>query len=504
MPEAKKDVAVTAGRGVLFITGAKLWFIVAGYAITFVLPRLLDEAAFGAYSQVVAAVSILNNVLITGTIQAVSRFSAEDDARAPAVLRTALGIQVLIGLGLAGAWFGAAPFVASRFLHKPGLVPYLWLSAGVVLAYAVYAALVGSLNGRKLFHRQATLDVTFSTLRAGLTLGLAAAGFGALGAIAGFASASLGVLVVALAWVGIGRSGEGVSARRYLAFVAPLFAYHLPLNGVLQFDILLLSRAVSIAAVGAGQTVAAAADAGNVVSGYYRATQQVAFIPYQLVLSVAFVVFPLVSRATFEKDEEATRGYIRGALRFALLLTAGVAAVFAARPTGVLGILFPPAYARAGAALSILAGGVVAFSLFTIACTILNGAGRARTTALLAAVAFGAVVGCNLLLVPGRSGAAAMTATAIATSAGMLLALLLSAGLLVKVFGAFVPIATLLRTTFAAAVVVGAGRLLPSLGKLVELALLAALVVLYAIVLGATRELGADDLSKLRRIVRGK
>ena len=33
------------------------------------------------------------------------------------------------------------------------------------LCYALYAALVGSLNGRRMFLHQAGLDITFSTVR---------------------------------------------------------------------------------------------------------------------------------------------------------------------------------------------------------------------------------------------------------------------------------------------------------------------------------------------------
>jgi hypothetical protein len=37
-----------AGRGVFFIAGAKAYFMIAGAAITFVLPSIFDEAVFGA------------------------------------------------------------------------------------------------------------------------------------------------------------------------------------------------------------------------------------------------------------------------------------------------------------------------------------------------------------------------------------------------------------------------------------------------------------------------
>lgn len=38
----------------------------------------------------------------------------------------------------------------------------------------------------------------------------------------------------------------------------------------------------------------------NAMVGVYKAAQTFAFLPYQLLLSVTFVVFPIVNRATLE------------------------------------------------------------------------------------------------------------------------------------------------------------------------------------------------------------
>src|SRR5690242_19735766 len=75
-PGAKENVRATgAGRGVLYIAFAKFYFMFGGLFVQIRLPALLSRAAFGAYSLVAGIASIVNNVLVTGTIQAVSRFS---------------------------------------------------------------------------------------------------------------------------------------------------------------------------------------------------------------------------------------------------------------------------------------------------------------------------------------------------------------------------------------------------------------------------------------------
>ena len=81
----RAPAAVSAGRGVLYIAAAKMYFMMAGAAIEFVLPRLLGRFVYGAYGFVAQSVSMLNNVAVTGTIQAVSRYTTVDPTKADAV-----------------------------------------------------------------------------------------------------------------------------------------------------------------------------------------------------------------------------------------------------------------------------------------------------------------------------------------------------------------------------------------------------------------------------------
>ena len=86
VPEANDDTR-TAGRGLISIAAAKVYFIIASYSVQLALPRLWDAHEFGRYAAAIAGASILNNVLIAATIQSVSKFVSEDDAMAPARLR---------------------------------------------------------------------------------------------------------------------------------------------------------------------------------------------------------------------------------------------------------------------------------------------------------------------------------------------------------------------------------------------------------------------------------
>src|SRR5262249_12734839 len=190
----------------------------AAAASEFVLPHLFPAATradwFGLYKVVVWLVSVVNNVIVTVTIQSVSKFVAEDEAREGQIARAGFRLMLPIGIAAAGGFALLAPAMA-QFENDARLVPYLRIAALIPFGYAVYSVFVGVANGRREFHKQAGLDCTFSTTRAALVLGLAAAGFGLTGALGGFAVASLAIIAAAAIVVRPHRAtGERVPASR--------------------------------------------------------------------------------------------------------------------------------------------------------------------------------------------------------------------------------------------------------------------------------------------------
>lgn len=495
-----RPVAVSAGRGVLYIAVAKLYFMIAGYAIYFTLPRLLgSDAAWGDYLLVIGLVSVIDNVIVTGTIQGVSKFTSQAEGLADAVKRSALAVQLLLGGAVAGLYFVAAPWVAS-WEKDSSLTGLYRVSAGIIFCYALYAVFVGSVNGLRHFGKQASLDIGFATMRAAAILGAAAAGLGVAGAVSGFVGAAATILIISALWVRLPRGPERFPHRQLTAFMLRLFVYTLTLNLTMRADLFLLKR-LAVDMVGGGG--ASAARAASALAGYYGTAQSLAFIPYQAILAVAFVIFPLVSRSTFDQDLATTQLYIRQTLRLSLVFVAAVAAVLMANPQGLVVIPYPTRYAVAAPALRILAGGMVLFSMFTIVNTILNGAGRTRDTIISGALSFGATVGSNLLLVPrAATPHAALELAAWATSSSMALGLLVSTFFLYRRFRAAFPLLTVLRTLLAMAIAMAVGHVLPDLGKVVTLGESMLIFVLFFVVLALLGEFRREDVAKFARVFR--
>ncbi len=495
-----------AGRGVLSITGSKLYFIVAGYAVQLLLPRLLGSPeAFGLFSAAMSFVSIVNNVLIAATIQVVSKRVSENVERGPQALRQALELQLLVGVVLGGLLAVSADPLARSVMLDPQLAPLFRLSAVVVVSYALYAALIGALNGRQDFVRQAAFDASYTTLRTTGMLGAALLGFGAVGAFAGFSLAAVGVLLVALFFVGTGKAGERMPWRAWLSFMAPLWLYQLCVNLILQVDVTLLKRSVAELAIASGSTAAPAAELASRYVGFYRAAQTFAFVPYQLILSVAFVIFPMISEAVSLGDEAATRRYIQGAMRFSLLVLMALAAPIAGASAGVMRIVYPGDYLAGSQALALLSAGMVCFALFVIASTIMSGAGRPGLSAAVALVAVGLVVGCNLGFVHYVGvGEHTLLAAAAGTSVGTVFALMAMGTAVYLRFRAFIAPATVARVLVAAAAAFAAAHALEAGSKLTSIVALAGGGVVYLIALFAVRELGKTELQAVLRVVRRK
>jgi stage V sporulation protein B len=525
--EAKNSQeARSAGRGVVFIALAKIYFMVVGAVIEFRLPALLGRVPFGAYGVVTSLVSPINNVIIVGTIQAVSRFTAQDSARARAVQRAGLRMHLMVGLPVAVCFAAMAPLFAHFALHDTSKVGPLMLASLIIAGYSFYAVTVGRANGTRAFHKQAGLDMSFATMRAAGILGLASAGFGVMGAIGGWVLAVAGILLVASFVVGVpGRATEDKQPLRPMIFFFGSVALYLVLmNVIMVTDQLLLKRLSTewfVANASQTQTFVTQslpawmvqavgsldpADAADSQVGYYRAVQMVARLSYQAIIAATFVVFPLVSRSTFISDRDATARYVGTTMRYSTIFATAIAVVIAANPQALLDIPYATDYALTGApALALLALGNVAFSVFVIAGTILNGSGNTRPALLSALLTLIVAVVANAVVIPRfHPGRELLTACAAATSGAMLVGALFSIYLLRRSTGAAISLTTALRVMVAGAAAIALGRFWPTQGALGTMLESCAIGIFFLLVLVVTREIGREDLSSILALAKKK
>lgn len=510
--KSDNDIVKQAGRGVIYITLAKIWFMLLGYVVFFSLPRIFKwssggdpdqgQALFGAYKIVFMGVSFINNGIITGTIQAVSKFTSEDEPRAGAVRRTGLRVQGGLGLIIAIVYIGFARLLAGA-LGSPDLAFLMRLSAGIIVAYSCYAVFIGSLNGRRIFSGQALFDISYTTLKSLLIIGFAAAGFEVLGTVLGFLIAAI-IIAVAAGIYTRGDAGTEFPARRYLSFATVLVLYTFLLNLVMSLDLFLLKGITAHLTAAAGANPEQASSLSKMLAGRYGAAQGLAFIPYQAILSIAFVAFPMISKVTFANDEEKTRAYIRSTLRFTLILIVGLASVFAALPFQCLDLMFEAEYLVAAEALSTLSLGIAAFGMLVISNTVLNSAGFAWHSMAIIGVTLAAVIAAvtGILFAVGP-GDQALHGAALGTTLGIGLGLVVAAAVVRRQFGTFWPWPTALRVVISAAFSIALGRLvLPHAGKVATLGECILVLLVYFASLALLREFSRQDVNRLRTIMK--
>jgi len=500
----EKSVARTAGRGGLAIAFAKAYFILMGLVQQTILPRVLGLDGYGALSSVLSASSIAYNPIVSTSIQGVSRAVASaPDAEQPQAMRKALSIHAVVVLPFALLFLLAAGPLG-RAMGAPHLILALRIVSGVLLFYGLYTPLVGVLNGTQRFVWQAGLDILAATVRTIALIGgavlLASRLGGVVGSTIGFVCASLVVFGAALFKVGIGKAGPTrVSVRAHLGFIAPLFLGQILLNLLLQADLTLLRRF----AFESAKAASLPATAADPFVGAYRATQLFSFLPYQFLLAITFILFPMLARAHRDGDREAVARYVRNGVRLALVLAGAMVSVTSGLAGPLLRLVFPPQAAVLGTqSMQLLTLGFGAFALFGILTTVLNSLQQERASTIVTGVAFSLVVVLCFLRARGTAlSPEILWRTASATTAGIAVATLAAAVVVKRTAGAVVSPVSLIRVVAATGVAIAVARFLPAPGKVMTVAYAAIVGVVYVVVLLVSRELGKDDVENVRAIV---
>lgn len=486
-PRASTDnIAAVAGRGTIYITAAKIWFMVSGYGIAVTLAYLLTVEDYGIYRIVINTVSIINAVIVTGTYQTVSKYVSQEPENADSIKWKALGLQLYVGGAATLGFFLFAPVTAS-LLNDPRLTGWLRLASLITLSYSFYSVYTGYFNGKRQFGVQAGLDITYSTLKLGFIVLLAWLGFGVTGSVAGFALAAASVLAAsAIIARGDDRKGEA-RAGQLFSFQSYVLLFTFVITLLQRVDLMLIKALSSPDATTASEN-----------AGYYSAALDIANLTYQIVVSVTFVIFPLVSQSTFADDRKRTQGYISNTLRYTLMVMALTATLFSSCAGGVLRVIYREAFQAGSSALRIVAFGMLFFGVLYVITTIISASGQPRISLLLGVITLVLSTVLNALLIPvyGLAGAAT------ATTASMLTGSLVAGAYVWRRFRALMSLASFFRIAGSAGAIYAASLLFSPASKLLIIGQLFALSVAYLVALVLTGELGRDDLRLISRVVR--
>lgn len=466
-------------KGAFYLLIAKIVFFLSGYALLFVLGRfVLSPAEFGIFGVVLSIISLVNIILISGIEQSVSKFVSETPAKAKAILRQALKIQLVFSLAIFLLLFLSADYIAF-LLNDPRIAFYLRVSAFVPLLQPFFAAMTGYLNGLKDFRRQAIFTILYRTLRAGFPILLALAGLSLFGAFAGISLAALVALAACAAFVGIGMP-EHFPKKKLVLFSAPIILYILLQNSFLSLDLLFLKALVF-------------GENSSLFAGYYTAAQTLAIGPLELATTLSIVLFPLVSETVYTGKKEKSLFYIRNAYRYAFIIVAPLSAIAIANAPALITLVYGMPYAPGASALAILSLAFVFFTIFIISETIISAKGSPHKAMLFALIAVIADIALLLALVP----ALGLDGAAIASTISMAFGCLISTAYVFRHFRAF-PFKSTAKTIVACIALVVASAFIPATGLL----MIAKYVFLLAVFLAAMVLLGEIKKADIRLAAR--
>lgn len=499
------ETARSAGRGGLWLSFAKLYFTGLGLVQQIALSWLLADG-YGALRGVLSPASITYNPLITAGVQGMSRaVNRASEAERPQVIRMGWALHTLVGAVLALSFYLGAPLLGAG-LNSAYLVPALRILSLVVFFYGIYAPAVGVLNGVRRFSAQAGLDILSATLRSvalfgGAWLLLHQGSTRAVeGACWGFALVAMLMVLVSVVLVGFGRSGsKGLNAKEHLGFIIPVIASQAVLNLLLQADTNTLRGFATRAATDAGLQPQAA----DPLIAAYNGGQLFGFLPYQLLIGLTFILFPMLASAHARSDTAAVGRYVLAGTRIATILVGLVVSISAALPEDLLRLVFPPKFAELGTgSMRVLTLGLGAFALFGVFTTVLNSLGKQWQSLVVTGFAFGAVIGLNLFWVKGAPfGPELLVKTAWATAIAMVGATLVAGYLVHKVAGAVLDAGVVLKVVGVVATFTFIGEYLPTLGRVTTVFACGAVVALYFVSLALLRVFNASDWQHVQSVI---
>jgi stage V sporulation protein B len=300
---------------------------------------------------------------------------------------------------------------------------------------------------------------------------------------------------------GTGRKGATkFEKKQYFTFILPLFAGQLLLNALLQLDITLLGKFAADAAGSVGLAVSRA----DALVASYRATQLFSFLPYQLLLSITFILFPLLAKAHREGKQRDVALFIVSGLRLALIVAGAIITVTAGIPGPLLRMVFTAEIAEpAVRSMGLLTLGFGSFAVFGILTTVLTSLQHERASAMVTGLAVSLVVVLSFVFVRGQPfGPGLLWRMAIATSCGLVLATCTAGYLVYRFTGAVINGLSLARVAIALAAAVVLGRFLGPHGFVRTVGTAIVLEIVYMMLLVMLREFKRADVDRLLSVVR--
>jgi O-antigen/teichoic acid export membrane protein len=480
-----------------------LWGLVASTVIsavgTIAITYILGAEKYGLYSIALIAPTLISTFRDWGVNSAIVKYSAqynaENNAKIRSIFLSGLLFEILLGLSLSLLSFGLSPLLASS-LHRPTIVPLIQIASFFILTGALVNTATAAFTGMETMHLYSFMLIIQSIAKTVLIVALVLLGFGTLGAITGFTTASLtaGLAGILLMWTIYKSLPKATNGKlEMMATIKTMLKYGLPVSiGTILSGFLsvFLSYILAIYVT------------KNATIGNYNLALNFSVLITFFATPVTTMLFPAFSKLDYKKDNETLKNVFQYSVKYAALIVVPVTAMVVALAQPAIGTIYQNRYADAPLFLALFSLSYLytAFGNLSIG-SLLNGQGFTKFNMHLSllTVAIGFPMGFLLI---SRFGVIGLIVTTLTVG---LPSLLISLRFVKKHFGVSVDWASSAKILFSSVITAILTYALISqlaFSNPIRLVIgVIAFVVIFVVATLVTRTINRGDLNSLREIV---
>jgi len=402
------SLADRVARGVKASLIARVVYIATNSALLIVLTRYLLEP--GEYGQLYFALSILGIAILfsalgipKATARYVTEYAETDERQIPYLIERSL-LVLLVLCGVVALVLAGGRGLIADLLGEPGIEPFLLVGAVHVAAKSLQTYVKTLFQGFNRVTYSALVSATNGVARLVLATVFVLAGYGALGALAGYVAA-----YVLSSLLGLGIL-YAKFYRRYERAAEPEAGL---LRRVLEYSIPTAATRAGVVLDSRVDSLLLGVLAGPVAVGFYTVARQIADVCIVPAQSVGYTITPaLGEQKAADQASRAARLYERSLENVLLLyIPAGVGLVLVAEPA--IRYVFTADYLGAVPVVQLFSLFILVRAVHKITGSGLDYLGLARIRAIARTTTALGNVGLNVLLIPryGAVGAGLATVT---------------------------------------------------------------------------------------------
>ena len=479
-----------------------LWGLVASTVIsavgTIFITYILGAEKFGLYSIALIGPTLIATFRDWGVNSAIIKYSAqynaENNTKIRSIFVSGLVFELILGVSLSILSFGLSSFLASS-LHRPTIVPLIKIASFFILTGALINTATAAFTGMERMHLYSVTLIIQSIVKTVLIVGLVLLGFGTLGAITGFTTASViaGVAGILLMWTIYRSLPKSIGSKmEIITTIKTMLQYGLPVSiGTILSGFLTVFYSYILAIY----------VTNNAIIGNYNLAVNFSILITFFATPVTTMMFPAFSKLDFKKDHETLKNIFQYSVKYASLIVVPIAALVIALAQPGIGTIYQNRYSDAPLFLALLSVTYLYTAFGSLSAgNLLNGQGFTKYNMYLSllTVLIGFPVGFLLISIYGVIG---LIVSALTVS---LPSLFISLRFIRKRFGVSVDWVSSAKILFSSAVTAvltyGLIYLLPFSSPLRLVIGVIAFAVIFVAATIVTRTIDRSDFTSLREI----